>query len=201
MLTMPASEVSRGHDPIHLARPSIPVVHARRPWATRPTEDAHRAARSNRPEENVRRRLLIIGAFALALGMAVAGLALATPGGSAVPVELGRHTMPKLTAHFENRDIVVGEFNFAPGGFSGWHSHPGKVIVAVARGSITLYRGTDPACAGTTYEAGDLFVEHPGVVHEARNEGAVAAVLNVTWLGVPVGGSPRIDEPQPANCD
>ena len=104
----------------------------------------------------MKRRLLIIGVFALAIGMAVAGFALATPGAGAVPVELGRETMPKFSANFTNRDIVVGEFNFAPGGFSGWHSHPGKVIVAVARGSITLYRGTDPACAGTTYEAGDL---------------------------------------------
>ncbi len=148
----------------------------------------------------MKRRLLIIGVFALAIGMAVAGFALATPGAGAVSVELGRHTVPNFTAHFTNRDIVVGEFNVAPGGFSGWHSHPGKVIVAVARGSITLYRDQDPACAGTTYRAGDVFVEHPGVVHEARNEGTVAAVLNITWLGVPVGQSPRIDEAQPANC-
>ncbi len=155
----------------------------------------------NGSEGNVKRRLLIIGVFALAIGMAVAGLALATPGAGAVPVELGRETMPKFSANFTNRDIVVGEFNFAPGGFSGWHSHPGKVIVAVARGSITLYRAHDPACAGTTYRAGDVFVEHPYVVHEARNEGTVATVLNVTWLSVPAGTSPRIDEPQPANCD
>ena len=149
----------------------------------------------------MRRRLLIIGVFAVAIGMAIAGLALATPGAGAVNVELGRETMPSFTANFTNRDIVVGEFNFAPGGFSGWHSHPGKVIVAVARGSITLYRGSDPACGGTTYRAGDVFIERPGVVHEARNEGTVGTVLNVTWLGVAVGQSPRIDEAQPANCD
>jgi quercetin dioxygenase-like cupin family protein len=145
--------------------------------------------------------LLISAVFALAIGMAVAGLALATPGAGAVNVELGRHTVPDFTAHSTNRDIVVGEFSFAPGGFSGWHSHPGKVIVAVSRGSITVYRASDPACAGTTYRTGDLFIERPGVVHNAVNEGTVATVLNVTWLGVPIGGSPRIDEAQPANCD
>ena len=60
--------------------------------------------------------------------------------------------------------------------------------------------GNDPTCSGTTYHAGDVWVEHPGVVHDARNEGTVAAVVNATYLGVAVGGSVRIDEAQPANC-
>jgi quercetin dioxygenase-like cupin family protein len=128
--------------------------------------------------------------------MAAAGFALATPGVNAVSVEYGRHTMPTFTAHATNRDIVVGENSFAPGGSSGWHSHPGKVIIGVARGSITIYHGDD--CSGTTYSAGDVFIEHPGVVIDGVNEGTTAAVLNVTYLGVPVGGSPRIDEPDPS---
>ena len=151
-------------------------------------------------EADVRRNLAIIAIMALAIGMAVTGLALATPGSNAVNTELARQSVPKLTAHFVNRDIVVTEFSFAPGGVTGWHSHPGKVIVGVARGSITLYRGTDPACAGTTYTAGEVFIEHPAVVHQAVNEGTVATVLNATYLGVPIGQSPRIDEAQPVNC-
>ena len=148
----------------------------------------------------MRRNLLIIGFFALATGMGVTGFALATPGSNAVSTELARESIPKLTAHFVNRDIVVTEFSFAPGGNTGWHSHPGKVIVGVARGSITLYRESDAACAGTTYTAGDVFIEHPNIVHQAVNEGTVGTVLNATYLGVPIGGSPRIDQAQPANC-
>ena len=148
----------------------------------------------------MRRNLLIIAVFVLAIGMGVTGLALATPGSNAVSTELARQAMPRFTAHFTNRDIVVTEFSFAPGGYTGWHSHPGKVIVGVARGSITLYRESDPSCAGTTYTAGDVFIEHPDVVHQAVNEGTVGTVLNATYLGVPVGGSPRIDQEQPANC-
>jgi quercetin dioxygenase-like cupin family protein len=144
--------------------------------------------------------LVIIAAFALAIGMALAGLALATAGSGVVSVEYGRHTMSRFTADFRNHDIVVSELSFAPGGFSGWHSHPGKVIVGVARGAVTIYRGSDPACGGTTYHAGDVFVERAHAVHEARNEGTVAAVVNVTYLNVAPGGSPRIDEAQPANC-
>jgi quercetin dioxygenase-like cupin family protein len=148
----------------------------------------------------VKRRMAIIAAFTLAMGLAVAGLALATAGSGVVNVEYGRHTMQKFTADFRNHDIVVSELSFAPGGFSGWHSHPGKVIVGVARGAVTIYRGSDPACGGTTYQAGDVFVERAHAVHEARNEGTVAAVVNVTYLNVAPGGSPRIDEAQPANC-
>lgn len=148
----------------------------------------------------MKRRLMIIASFTLAMGMAVAGLALATPGSGVVSVEYGRHTMSRFVADFRNHDIVVSELSFAPGSFSGWHSHPGKVIVGVARGSITIYRASDPACAGTTYHAGDVFIERAHAAHEARNEGTAAAVVNVTYLNVAPGGSPRIDEAQPANC-
>ena len=149
----------------------------------------------------MRRTLVLTIVFAVALGAGVAGLALATPGAGSVSAEFGRHTLPNFFANSSNRDIVVAENSYAPGGYSGWHSHPGKVIIAVQRGAITIYRGDDPSCDGTTYTAGDVFIEHPGVVYNGRNESAsVAAVLNATFLGVPVGGSPRIDQPQPANC-
>jgi quercetin dioxygenase-like cupin family protein len=148
----------------------------------------------------VKRNLVIIGVFTLAIGMALAGLSLATPSVGAVSIEFGRHTVPHFRAKFTDRDVVVGENSFAPGGSSGWHSHPGKTIIGVQRGAITIYRGDDPTCTGTTYSAGDAFLERPGVVYNGRNEGAVAAVVNVTYLSVPIGGSPRIDQPQPANC-
>jgi quercetin dioxygenase-like cupin family protein len=148
----------------------------------------------------VKRRVMIVATFTLAMGLAVAGLALATTGSGLVSVEYARDTFPKFAAHFENRQIVVSELSFAPGSFSGWHSHPGKTIVGVARGSVTIYHASEPDCGGTTYNAGDVFVERPGNVHEARNEGTVAAVVNVTYLSVPIGASPRIDQPQPANC-
>ena len=148
----------------------------------------------------MRRNIIVISLFTLAIGRAAAGIAFAAASAGAVSVEFGRHTVADFTAHATNRDIVVGENSFAPGGSSGWHSHPGKVIIGVARGSLTLYHAGDPNCSGTTYSAGDVFIERPGVVYNGRNEGTVAAVLNVTYLGVPVGGSPRIDQPQPANC-
>ena len=148
----------------------------------------------------MKRRLLISAIFALAIGMAVAGFALATAGSNVVTVEYARAAQQNFDSHFQDRDIVVSELSFAPGSYTGWHSHPGKVIVGVARGSITLYRESDPDCSGTTYTAGDVFIERRRNVHDARNNGTVPVVVNATFLNVPVGGSPRIDEEAPANC-
>ena len=35
-------------------------------------------------------------------------------------------------------DVRVARIDIAPGGYSGWHHHPGIVIVTVASGSVTF---------------------------------------------------------------
>jgi quercetin dioxygenase-like cupin family protein len=149
---------------------------------------------------NVKRNLMILAVFALAIGMALAGLALATPGASIVTAEFGRKTVPHFKARMGEGDIVISEISLAPGGYSGWHSHPGKVVGAVQRGALTLYRSDDPTCTGHTYTAGQIFTEIPSVSYYGRDEGTTATVLDVTFFNVPVGGSVRIDQPAPGNC-
>jgi len=46
---------------------------------------------------------------------------------------------------------------------------------------------------------GDAFVELPSTVDIGRNETTGTVELGVVF-GVPVGGSPRVDQPQPENC-
>jgi hypothetical protein len=57
-------------------------------------------------------------------------------------------------------DVRVQRIDIAPGGYSGWHHHPGIVIVAVASGAVTF---THSDCSSTTYgpglPAGSVFVE------------------------------------------
>jgi quercetin dioxygenase-like cupin family protein len=57
-------------------------------------------------------------------------------------------------------DVRVQKVVIAPGGYSGWHHHPGVVIVAVASGEVS-YSHSD--CNSTTYgpglPAGSVFVE------------------------------------------
>ena len=97
-------------------------------------------------------------------------------------------------------DIVHQKVTFAPGGFSGWHSHPGVVLVVVEEGTLTRYKAD---CSKQTFTAGQSFVElGRDDILFVRNEGATPAVDLATFV-VPAGTSNadlRIDQPQPANC-
>ena len=119
----------------------------------------------------------------------------------------------------DNTDIAVSNVVVAPGGTSGWHSHPGPVLVIVKTGTITFYRagkhggqnGDDehsnngrnaPTCSRTVYPAGSAFVEvpAPGHVMLAKNEGSTEATVTATYFAPP-GAALRIDRPWPGgNC-
>jgi len=118
-----------------------------------------------------------------------------------------------------NTDIAVSNVVVVPGGTSGWHSHPGPVLVVVKTGTITFYRagnhggqnGDDehwnngrnaPKCTRTDYPAGSAFVEvpAPGHVMLAKNEGSIEATVTATYFAPP-GAALRIDQPAPGgNC-
>jgi quercetin dioxygenase-like cupin family protein len=52
--------------------------------------------------------------------------------------------------------VRVATVVFGPGGSSGWHHHPGFVIVSVKSGSVTVWHSD---CSQETYGAGSAFVE------------------------------------------
>ncbi len=93
-------------------------------------------------------------------------------------------------------DFVTRTITFAVGSTSGWHSHPGIVLVTVESGSLVRY-GAD--CSSEPIPAGKAFVESgddPGLV---RNEGSVDAVTTATFM-VPAGTTLlnlRIDHDNP----
>jgi quercetin dioxygenase-like cupin family protein len=151
-------------------------------------------------------RALALGAIASLLAL---GVASATPGAGASPTTLGRGTLAagekiktdqiKLDVR-DDLDVVTQTITIAPGGHTGWHSHPGPVFVTITAGSMTLYDGDDPSCSPVVYNTGDAFIdEGGGHVHIARNEGATNLVLYATYL-LPVGAPLRTDEPAPGNC-
>jgi hypothetical protein len=145
---------------------------------------------------------------------AVTGIVLASPGsgfvgtiharaGFADPVDVklkvGAH--PDVLHVPNARDTVMQQIVFAPGGQSGWHSHPGPAIALITRGELTLYDGDDPSCVGRTYGVGQGFVDSgQGHVHLARNLIDQQTEVWVTYLDVPPGGSPRTDQPDPGFC-
>lgn len=89
----------------------------------------------------------------------------------------------------------------APGGNSGWHSHPGPSLVTVLSGTATYYDGDDPTCTPHMVTAGEGFVDQGGShVHLVRNEGNVDLVL-IAFQIIPEGAQRRIDVPtSPGNC-
>jgi len=98
----------------------------------------------------------------------------------------------------DERDVVVQLVTIAPGGHTGWHSHPGATVILVQSGTFTFYSATN--CVAQNYAAGQGVVEAGGGVQLARNEGAVPQVLYVVYFDVPIGGAFRIDQPEPSNC-
>ena len=97
-------------------------------------------------------------------------------------------------------DLYVTRNEIAPGGQSGWHTHPGPSLIIVAAGEITAYAGDDPTCTPTRYRAGEGFVDRgDGHVHLLRNEtGAPAETVAVQIL--PKDAPRREDKPAPGNC-
>ena len=150
--------------------------------------------------------LAVVG-MALVFGLS-GGDATATPGSGATTTTLGRATMPAVHLNagdftlrqHHDADAVTVVVTLDPGGTTGWHLHPGPVINQVIAGTVTYYRGDDPACTPHRYAAGQGFWDHGGDVHIVRNEGTTSATFLATFLNVPPGTAPRIDEPSPGNC-
>lgn len=97
-------------------------------------------------------------------------------------------------------DVYVQSNVWAPGGSTGWHSHPGDSLIIVTAGTVTDYEGHDPGCKPHVYKTGMGFVDPGGGnVHILRNEGAVEAQTIAVQL-IPANAERRIDVPDPGNC-
>jgi quercetin dioxygenase-like cupin family protein len=94
-------------------------------------------------------------------------------------------------------DVATQTITSPPGGSSGWHSHPGVVLVAVQSGTVTLY---DAHCHTTRFGPGQAFVEVGDHALLVRNNTTSNAVLYVTLIVPKSVPSLRIDKPQPATC-
>jgi quercetin dioxygenase-like cupin family protein len=93
--------------------------------------------------------------------------------------------------------VVTATATFEPLGSSGWHAHPGVVLVTVVSGSVVVY---NEDCEATVQAAGSAFVESGGDAGLVRNESTTTpAVVNVTYIvpaGTPNTGL-RIDKANP----
>lgn len=96
-------------------------------------------------------------------------------------------------------DISIQGLTVQPGGNSGWHSHPGPVILQVTSGTMTFYESEDPSCTPVVRTVGQVFIETGEHSHLGRNEGTTTATAIATVFS-PVGVPLRIDETATGNC-
>ena len=97
-------------------------------------------------------------------------------------------------------DVYVQSNVWAPGGSSGWHTHPGHSLITVTAGTVTAYHGDDRRCRPHVYTQGMGFVDAGGDhVHNLRNEGTEEA-RTITVQLIPADATRRIDAADPGNC-
>jgi quercetin dioxygenase-like cupin family protein len=144
--------------------------------------------------------------IALALAAVVVGPVLATTGVGFHQTFQSRATVdgriharsPQIKLESKGAtDFVTVTLVIDPLASSGWHSHPGVVIVSVVSGSLTFY---DKHCHATVHAAGSAFVESgndPGLVRNFSD--TTPATVNATYI-VPAGTpntSLRVDKDNP----
>jgi quercetin dioxygenase-like cupin family protein len=75
-------------------------------------------------------------------------------------------------------DFYIQDVAIAPGGYSGWHTHPGVYVGTVLTGSIDFY---DENCNLRTFTVGDVWTENDKL-HAIANHGNVDTRMQFAYL-------------------
>ena len=143
-----------------------------------------------------------------------AGAVLATPGSGFTAVQQWKGVfdeidvqvvdMPAHLAKIKTKgvsDVYVTRNAIAPGGQSGWHTHPGPSLIIVTAGDVLAFDGDDASCTPTLYTVGEGFVDQGGGhVHLITNASDTEPAETVAIQFLPEEATRRIDMPDPANC-
>jgi len=99
-------------------------------------------------------------------------------------------------AHFYTNGpttFQVLDVTLAPGGHTGWHSHPAILLSSMISGSIEWY---DVHCNKHVYNPGDSWTENTAI-HDVQNVGTTNARFMITYV-IAKGQPRRVDQPAPA---
>lgn len=133
-------------------------------------------------------RNTLLAVLTLAGTMIPARTALADPTGlDVVPLAQGFSTQHQVRIQAKGpNDVLQAKLVFQPGGDTGWHTHPGPVIVVVKSGALTETHSN--GCV-TVHPAGSVFYESAGEVHRAVNQTGQVTEVYVTFIS-PAGAPP-----------
>lgn len=152
-------------------------------------------------------RVAAVSMIAIAASAAlVVPIALGSPGSGAMTTVLGhRATLSESVQMNEDRikfqtkdatDLQTQTITFTPGSYSGWHHHPGVIMVIVESGEVTVH---DENCQTMTYGPKEVFIEGGAAPMQVSNEGSTNAVVFATQVA-PAGSQFRLeDDPPPCS--
>lgn len=101
---------------------------------------------------------------------------------------------PPVNLHVDgSNDVLQTELVFQPGAQTGWHYHPGPVVVVIKTGALTEIHSN--GCV-TVHPAGSVFFEMKDEIHNAINQTGGVADVYATFLS-PAGTQPLIPASNP----
>ena len=138
---------------------------------------------------------LLFGLAAFAFATAPSGQHVSTPVvGTLPPIDIEANDIELETN--KPAEVATVTLTLDPGGFTGWHTHPGILIATVQSGAVVRQVG----CHSRTYGVGQVFVEHGDQpTGQVRNASATEpAVFSVTQIAP--ADVPRRAESAAPNC-
>jgi hypothetical protein len=148
----------------------------------------------------------LTGVFCALVLVVASVIAWASPAVGVTPTLIGRGTYEPFKVETDSLvdveikakshlDVVVRTHDYAVGGSTGWHTHPGPVLITVLEGAVTFYEADDPTCTPHVVSAGQGYVD-TGRGHIGRNESGQLA-KDVTVILAPVNLPFRDELPAP----
>jgi quercetin dioxygenase-like cupin family protein len=113
-----------------------------------------------------------------------------------IPLAQGFDGEHNVVLHMKGAtDVLQADLIFQNGATTGWHIHPGPVVVVVKTGALTeIHRN---GCM-TVHPAGSAFFEDPDELHNVVNQSGVVTEVLATFLS-PSGTQPLIAQSDPGN--
>src|SRR5258708_14822749 len=148
------------------------------------------------------RKLFGLGVAASAALLVLGLMGLGSARGQMAPLQItalaqGQSAEKRINLHVNGpSDTLQALLTFQPGAETGWHIHPGPVVVVVKSGALTETHSN--GCT-TLHPAGSVFFESAGEVHNATNRTNGVAEVYATFMS-PMGAQPLIPVPDPGRA-
>ena len=111
-----------------------------------------------------------------------------------IPLAQGTSYDNNVIVHLKGpSDVLQAQLVFQPGAATGWHTHPGPVVVVIKSGALSE---THSDGCTTVHPAGSVFFEARNEVHNALNQTSAVTEVYAMFLS-PEGAQPLIPAADP----